>query len=133
MDPELNRYILLNESEGLIPGYPQSSLDILGKRNIAAVSGKIHKKLRGSLLSLIGSPKLREQLLSKADRDMRIFLQNWDGKTVDIQQKAYDVSSGLFKQIFLIAQLICKFCLFVLDGIHYAFEAYYGKRSRFNM
>jgi hypothetical protein len=26
MDPSLNRYILLNEGRGLIPGYPQSML-----------------------------------------------------------------------------------------------------------
>lgn len=33
MDPELNRYILMNEAKGLVPGYPQSMLDILGKIN----------------------------------------------------------------------------------------------------
>ncbi|GFY88755.1 brassinosteroid-6-oxidase 2 [Actinidia rufa] len=38
MDPELNRYILLNEGKGLVPGYPQSTLDILGKSNIAAMA-----------------------------------------------------------------------------------------------
>ncbi|KHG06695.1 Cytochrome P450 [Gossypium arboreum] len=54
MDPELNRYILMNEGKGLVPGYPQSMLDILGKRNIAAVHGAAHKRIRGSLLSLIG-------------------------------------------------------------------------------
>ncbi|GFY84852.1 brassinosteroid-6-oxidase 1 [Actinidia rufa] len=31
MDPEINRYILMNEAKGLVPGYPQSMLDILGK------------------------------------------------------------------------------------------------------
>ncbi|KAE8654690.1 hypothetical protein F3Y22_tig00117047pilonHSYRG00025 [Hibiscus syriacus] len=45
MDPELNRYILMNEGKGLVPGYPQSMLDILGKCNIAAVHGAAHKQL----------------------------------------------------------------------------------------
>ncbi|TQD83302.1 hypothetical protein C1H46_031159 [Malus baccata] len=43
MDPEVNRYILMNEAKGLVPGYPQSMLDILGKCNIAAVHGSTHK------------------------------------------------------------------------------------------
>lgn len=92
MDPELNRYILMNESKGLVPGYPQASLDILGERNIAAVTGSYHKRMRGSLLLVIGSPALRVQVLPKADRDMRCFLQNWDAKTIDFQQKACDMA-----------------------------------------
>ncbi|KAI5678868.1 hypothetical protein M9H77_09818 [Catharanthus roseus] len=92
MDPELNRYILLNEAKGLIPGYPQSTLDILGENNIGAVSGSTHKQIRGSLMLLIGSSALKDQLLPKMDRDMRIFLQNWDGKTIDIQEKCKDMA-----------------------------------------
>ncbi|KAI7744779.1 hypothetical protein M8C21_005135 [Ambrosia artemisiifolia] len=38
MDPELNRYILMNEGKGILPGYPQSMLEILGKSNIAAMA-----------------------------------------------------------------------------------------------
>lgn len=41
MDPELNKYILMNEAKGLVPGYPQSMLDILGKCNIATVHGSM--------------------------------------------------------------------------------------------
>ncbi|KAI8026189.1 Cytochrome P450 85A1 [Camellia lanceoleosa] len=67
MDPETNRYILMNESKGLVPGYPQSMLDILGKSNtnIAAVHGSTHRHIRAALLSLL----------------------NWDNTLIDIQQK----------------------------------------------
>lgn len=41
MDPEPNKHILMSEKRGLIPGYPQSMLDILGRRKIAAVSGLV--------------------------------------------------------------------------------------------
>ncbi|KAI5678873.1 hypothetical protein M9H77_09823 [Catharanthus roseus] len=92
MDPELNRYILLNESKGLVPGYPQSTLDVLGENNIGAVSGSTHKKIRGSLMLLISSSAIKDQMLPKMDRDMRIFLQNWDGKTIDIQEKSIDMA-----------------------------------------
>ncbi|CDP00456.1 unnamed protein product [Coffea canephora] len=101
MDPELNRYILLNEAKGLVPGYPQSSLDILGKHNIAAVSGFAHKQIRGSAMLLIGPSTVKEQLLPKIDKYMRLFLQNWDGKAIDIQEKSQEMAFFLsFNQIF---------------------------------
>lgn len=92
MDPELNRYILLNEAKGLIPGYPKSMLDILGKRNIAAVYGSKHKFLRKNLLSLIGAPLIKDHMLPRLDKYIRLHLSNWDGMVVDIQQKSTDVS-----------------------------------------
>lgn len=91
MDPELNRYILLNEGKGLIPGYPQSMLDILGKNNIAAVYGSTHKYIRNNLLSLIGTSLIKHRLLPTVDKYIRIHLSSWDGLTVDIQEKTMDV------------------------------------------
>ncbi|XP_009596988.1 cytochrome P450 85A1 [Nicotiana tabacum] len=87
MDSELNRYILVNEAKGLVPGYPQSMLDILGKCNIAAVHGSAHKYMRGALLSLISPTMIRDQLLPKIDEFMRSHLTNWDNKVIDIQEK----------------------------------------------
>ncbi|KAL3511026.1 hypothetical protein ACH5RR_030427 [Cinchona calisaya] len=100
MDPGLNRYILLNEAKGLVPGYPQSMLDILGKHNIAAVSGCTHKQIRGSAMLLIGPSTVKEHLLSKIDKYMRLFLQNWDAKTIDIQEKSQQMAFFIsFKHI----------------------------------
>ncbi|CAL0318185.1 unnamed protein product [Lupinus luteus] len=87
MDPEVNRYILMNEAKGLVPGYPDSMKNILGV-NIAEVHGAVHKRVRGSLLSIVGPVALRDQVLTKIDKFMRSFLHNWDGKTIDIQQKS---------------------------------------------
>ncbi|GAU14014.1 hypothetical protein TSUD_168390 [Trifolium subterraneum] len=80
MDPELNRYILMNEAKGFVPGYPQSMLDILGKCNIAAVHGSTHKYMRGTLLSIISPTLIRNQLLPKIDEFMRKHLSHWDNK-----------------------------------------------------
>ncbi|KAK8567369.1 hypothetical protein V6N13_105341 [Hibiscus sabdariffa] len=60
MDTELNRYILFNEGKGLIPGYPESMLNILGRRNIAAVDGVAHKRIRGSMVSLVGPLAMKD-------------------------------------------------------------------------
>lgn len=91
MDPELNRYILMNEAKGLVPGYPQSMLDILGKCNIAAVHGSTHKQMRGALLALISPTMIKQQLLPKIDEFMRNFLSDWDNKIIDIQEKTKQV------------------------------------------
>ncbi|CAM8950472.1 unnamed protein product [Rhodiola kirilowii] len=87
MDPELNRFILLNEGKGLVPGYPESMLDILGRSNIAAVQGSEHKRIRGSVMSMINPIAIREQLLPKIDKFIRVHLAGWDGNTIDIQEK----------------------------------------------
>ncbi|KDP24291.1 hypothetical protein JCGZ_25587 [Jatropha curcas] len=92
MDPELNRYILMNEAKGLVPGYPQSMLDILGKCNIAAVHGSTHKYMRGAVLGLISPSMIREHLLPKIDQFMRTHLSNWDNKIIDIQHKTKEMA-----------------------------------------
>lgn len=98
MDPELNRYVLLNEAKGLVPGYPQSMLDILGKCNIAAVYGSSHKHLRSNMLSLVGTPLIKDRLLPRINRYVKLHLRNWDGSTVDIQEKTMNVSMN-FKMV----------------------------------
>ncbi|KAJ4961273.1 hypothetical protein NE237_021183 [Protea cynaroides] len=92
MDPELNRYILLNEGKGLVPGYPQSMLDILGKCNIAAVHGSAHKKIRGALLNIISPTMIRDHLLLTIDGFMSSHISNWAGKIVDIQEKTKEMA-----------------------------------------
>ena len=77
----------MNEGKGLVPGYPQSLLDVMGKTNIAAVHGSAHKFIRGSLLSLVGTAAIKDQLFPDIDKFMRIILNNWDGETIDIQEK----------------------------------------------
>ena len=91
MDPELNRYILMSESKGILPGYPQSMLDILGKSNIAAVHGPAHKNMRGALLSLVSPAIIKHQILPKIDEFMTSHLSNWTDKIIDIQQKTKEV------------------------------------------
>lgn len=92
MDPDLNRYILVNEAKGLVPGYPQSMLDILGKSNIAAVHGSAHKHMRGALLSLISPTMIREHLLPTIDEFMRSHLSNWGDSVIDIQEKTKEMA-----------------------------------------
>lgn len=102
MDTEINRYILKNESKGLVPGYPQSMLDILGTCNMAAVHGSSHRLMRGSLLSLISSAMMRDHILPKVDYFMRSYLGQWSElENVDIQDKTKHVCSLTLISLFL--------------------------------
>ncbi|KAJ3674294.1 hypothetical protein LUZ60_004910 [Juncus effusus] len=92
MDPEINRYILMNEGKSFVPGYPQSMLDILGKWNIAAVHGPVHKSMRGAMLALINPPMIRDQILPKIDEFMRSHVSSWSGKVIDIQVKTKEMA-----------------------------------------
>ncbi|XP_062150209.1 cytochrome P450 85A-like [Alnus glutinosa] len=100
-DAGLNRYILMNEGkEGLVPGYPKSMLDLIGKANVAAVHGSAHKFIRMSLLSLIGPSAIKDQLFPYIDKFMRLFIDNWDGKIIDIQEKTIEMAFYItFRQI----------------------------------
>ncbi|XP_024978333.1 cytochrome P450 85A1-like [Cynara cardunculus var. scolymus] len=92
MDPEVNRFILMNEGKGFPPGYPQSMVYILGKSNIASVNGDAHKIMRGAFLSLVSPPIIRHQILPKTDAFMRTHLTNWTHQTIDIQQKTKEMA-----------------------------------------
>ncbi|KAI0516642.1 hypothetical protein KFK09_009319 [Dendrobium nobile] len=91
MEPELNRYMLMSEGKGLVPGYPQSMLKIMGKWNIGAVEGSLHKTMRSSMLGLIRPTMIRDKLLSKIDEFINAFLCHWNGQVIDIQEKTKEM------------------------------------------
>ncbi|XP_042426121.1 cytochrome P450 85A-like [Zingiber officinale] len=95
MDAELNRFMLMNEGKGFVPGYPQSMLDILGRSNIASVHGELYKTMRSAMLGLVSPPMIRDQRLPKIDEFMRSYIHNWGGRVIDIQEKTKEVLSGL--------------------------------------
>ncbi|RRT46008.1 hypothetical protein B296_00020307 [Ensete ventricosum] len=88
------RFILMNEGKGFIPGYPQSMLDVLGRSNIAAVHGSLHKIMRSVMLGLVSPPLIRDQLLPKIDEFMRSYINDWNGRVIDIQEKTKEVSQS---------------------------------------
>lgn len=112
MDAELNVYILNNEGKGLVPGYPQSMLDILGECNIAAVHGAAHKHMKGALLSIITPTMIKLHVLPKIDQFMRSHLSSWDHyNLIDIQQKTKEVH---FSLSLLLTLYVCFVCLNII-------------------
>ncbi|CAA7399348.1 unnamed protein product [Spirodela intermedia] len=97
MDLEVNRWILMNEGRGLVPGYPQAMAEILGEWNVAAVHGAFHRVVRGALLSVVGPAAVRERLFPTLDEFIRSHLCDWGGSggggaTVDVQEKAREMA-----------------------------------------
>ncbi|XP_076909869.1 cytochrome P450 85A1-like [Bidens hawaiensis] len=82
----------MSENKGIVAGYPQSMLEILGKSNIAAVHGPAHKNMRGALLSLVSPSIIKQQILPKIDHFMRSHLSNWSNQIIDIQQKTKEMA-----------------------------------------
>ncbi|EMS53012.1 Cytochrome P450 85A1 [Triticum urartu] len=87
MDPELNRRMLLQGEAG-----GPSMLDILGRNNIAAVHGPLHRVMRGAMLGLVRPAALRTSLLPKIDAFMRDHLHGWAGSVVDVQAKTKEMA-----------------------------------------
>jgi brassinosteroid-6-oxidase 2 len=102
MEAELNRRALASEGRGFVPGYPQSMLDILGRNNIAAVQGPLHRAMRGAMLSLVRPAMIRSSLLPKIDAFMRSHLAAWSSAVVDIQAKTKEVLSLLLLLLLLL-------------------------------
>ncbi|XP_051149270.1 cytochrome P450 85A1-like [Andrographis paniculata] len=99
MDPDLNRYILKNESKGIVPGYPKSMVDILGQ-NISTVSGDAHRIISKNLLSLVGAPAIKDNIFHNVVAHTFDFISSWDGITLDFQEKALEFAfMVMFKQI----------------------------------
>ena len=88
IDPEVNRFILTNEGNGVVLGYPKRSVDLVGKWT----GGPHHKAVRGILQSLIGPIAIRGQLLPKLDSCMQSYLDGFGGQIVDIQERTREVS-----------------------------------------
>jgi cytochrome P450 len=110
----------MNESKGLVAGYPQSMLDILGTCNIAAVHGPSHRLMRGSLLSLISPTMMKDHLLPKIDDFMRNYLCGWDDlETVDIQEKTKHVR-------FLSFSLSFSLCFLDIESESRVYILYWG-------
>ncbi|ERN17869.1 hypothetical protein AMTRI_Chr10g226630 [Amborella trichopoda] len=86
MDPDLNKFIFLNEGKGFVAGYPQSMFDILGEWNIAAVHGPLHKAMRGVMFQLTNNNMIRDHLLLDIDHFMRTHHSNWANSVLDIQE-----------------------------------------------
>ncbi|KAF5205395.1 Cytochrome p450 [Thalictrum thalictroides] len=67
-------------SDTLSNQQPQSIQTLLGERNLMALSGEDHKRVRGALVAFL-KPEVLKQYVGKMDGEMRKHLESyWEGK-----------------------------------------------------
>ena len=88
LDPEVNRFILMNENKGVVIGYPRQAIALVGQWP----SGPHHKSVRCVVMSLVGPCAIREQLLPKLYPFMQSYLSGLGGQIVDIQERTREVN-----------------------------------------
>ncbi|CAA7399349.1 unnamed protein product [Spirodela intermedia] len=93
----VNRWILMNEEKGLVPGYPRAMAELLGEWNVTAVQGAAHRVVRGAMLSAVGPVAVRERFFPTLDEFIRSHLCEWGagGAIVDVQEKAREMVFSL--------------------------------------
>lgn len=93
LDPEVNRFIFQQEGKLFQSWYPETAINIFGKKSLTTYNGTIHKFIRGVAAKLFGLENLKESLLPVLENSMRESFASWTGKpSVEVQDGVSDVS-----------------------------------------
>ncbi|KAK4492878.1 hypothetical protein RD792_000203 [Penstemon davidsonii] len=76
-DPVVNHYIFQQEGNAFQSWYTESSIKILGEKNVNGHHGNAHKYLRNLFMDLLGPKNLKGELIHETDRNTRDHLSSW--------------------------------------------------------
>ncbi|XP_054789109.1 3beta,22alpha-dihydroxysteroid 3-dehydrogenase-like [Prosopis cineraria] len=76
-DPEMNRFILLNEGKLFDCSYPGSISNLLGKHSLLLMKGALHKRMHSLTMSFANAAIIRDHLLVDIDRLIGLNLDSW--------------------------------------------------------
>uniref|UniRef100_A0A0D3FZ41 Cytochrome P450 n=2 Tax=Oryza TaxID=4527 RepID=A0A0D3FZ41_9ORYZ len=92
LDPEVNRFIFQQEGKLFQSWYPETAINIFGKKSLTTYNGTIHKFIRGVAAKLFGLENLKESLLPELENSMRESFASWTGKpSVEVQDGVSDM------------------------------------------
>lgn len=77
-DPELNKFILVNEGRLFECSYPSTIGGILGKWSMLVLVGEMHKCMRTISLNFMSSGNLRSRLLGDIEKHTLLTLKSWE-------------------------------------------------------
>ncbi|KAE8659552.1 3-epi-6-deoxocathasterone 23-monooxygenase [Hibiscus syriacus] len=80
-DSEVNRFVLQSDAKALVPFYPKSLTELMGKSSILLINGSLQRKIHGLIGSFFKSPHLKDQIT----RDMQTYVQQAMDKWGDDQ------------------------------------------------
>ncbi|MCO5611658.1 hypothetical protein L7F22_065913 [Adiantum nelumboides] len=100
-DPELNKFILMNEDKLFQCSYPNTISGILGKWSMLVLVGEAHKQMRSIALTFMSPTKLKEFFLEDIEDHVLLTLRSWqEGQVVSAQEEAKKFTFNLMaKQI----------------------------------
>ncbi|KAH6556119.1 hypothetical protein KP509_1Z203700 [Ceratopteris richardii] len=100
-DPELNKFILVNENKLFQCSYPSTITGILGKWSMLVLVGEEHKRMRSIAINFMNPAKLKDFFFKDIERHVLLTLQSWkDGDVLFAQQEAKKFTFNLMaKQI----------------------------------
>ncbi|ONK59296.1 uncharacterized protein A4U43_C08F4990 [Asparagus officinalis] len=82
-DPEFNYFVLQNEDRLFHSAYPPNIPGVLGDLTLLAVTGDVHKRLRGFAVNLLSSVKTPSSLfLSDIEDNVLKVMDSWKHKKV---------------------------------------------------
>ncbi|KAI9102112.1 hypothetical protein K1719_023622 [Acacia pycnantha] len=85
-DPEMNRFILLNEGKLFDCSYPGSISNLLGKHSLLLMKGSLHKRMHSFTMSFANSAIIKDHLLVDIDRLIRLNLDSWTDRVLLMEQ-----------------------------------------------
>ncbi|KAI5072558.1 hypothetical protein GOP47_0012664 [Adiantum capillus-veneris] len=100
-DPELNKFILMNENKLFQCSYPSTISGILGKWSMLVQVGEAHKRMRTIALNFMSTTKLKDFFLEDIETHVLLTLRSWeDGQVLSAQEQAKKFTFNLMaKQI----------------------------------
>ncbi|KAJ7526164.1 hypothetical protein O6H91_17G085000 [Diphasiastrum complanatum] len=97
---EVNKFVLQNEGKLFQANYPKSLTDMLGKYNMFALDGSMHKRMRGMALGFLNTGMLKDHLLDDVEDYVAANLSTWKNRVVNLQDETRSMTFYLIaKQI----------------------------------
>lgn len=88
-DPDLNKFILMNENKLFQCSYPSTISGILGKWSMLVLVGEEHKRMRSIALNFMSTTKLKDFFFEDIEHHVLLTLQSWEeGRILSAQEEA---------------------------------------------
>ncbi|OIW14222.1 hypothetical protein TanjilG_21362 [Lupinus angustifolius] len=85
-EPEMNRFILMNEGKLFDSSYPGSISNLLGKHSLLIMKGASHKRMHSLTMSFANSTIIKDHLLVDIDRLIRLSLDSWTDRVLLMEE-----------------------------------------------
>jgi cytochrome P450 len=97
LDPEVNQFIFQQEGKLFQSWFPETTLNIFGKKTLTTYNRTAHKLIRSFVCKLYGPENVKKSLLPELENSMRESLASWIGKP------SVEVNDGVSNMIFGLA------------------------------